>query len=174
MTDRPKYPVPDPWYIVESSTLEEFVLGMLPLGHLLETSVVGVFEDKGRGSRRDIELPLHRDGQYSKKLAEAQGGSVVEFPNIDIVGLHCIREGSEQCFTTLLVAEGYVPEADGPGGLMTGNIECIELRRGQSLVFDNNRCLHGRSGTVGERLVVRMWLRNDILRGVIPPQPQVP
>ncbi|HEY4518477.1 MAG TPA: hypothetical protein VJG48_02515 [Candidatus Paceibacterota bacterium] len=169
----PRYPVPSPYYIVDGSNPEEFMLGMLRLGRLLETSVVGVFDDTGRGSRRDIELPLHQDGQYSQKLAEAQGRSVVELDHIDIVGVYCLREGKEACFTTLSVMPGglHVPETQGPDGFQPGEMEEIELKYGQSLVFDNNRCMHGRRGTVGERLLLRMWLRNDFLRGKIPPPP---
>ena len=54
-----KFLVPDPFYVIYGATLEEFLLGMLQLGRLIETSIVGVFEHAGRGSRRDIELPLH-------------------------------------------------------------------------------------------------------------------
>src|SRR4051812_2666338 len=92
-------PYPTPYY-VERMTADDFILGMLALGTPIEMSVVGSFDDAataGRGSRRDMDLPLHRDGVYSAKLAEAQGGHYVERPNIDVVGLYCVREGGEPC-----------------------------------------------------------------------------
>lgn len=134
-----EYAYPSPWYVVES-TLEEFILGMLSLGYPLEVSLVGNFDTEGRGSRRDIDLPLHRDGEYSQKLAEAQGGTYVEKADIHVVGLYCIREGSGSCKTLVDDAE-------------------IELKKGQALVFDNQKVLHGRKGSVGERILLRFWVR---------------
>lgn len=133
------YPYPAPYYRVLETTLDEFVLGMLALGTPIETSIVGVFTDKGRGSQRDIELPLHKDGVYSKALAEAQGGTYVERRNIDVVGMYCIREGEGQCLTLIGDAE-------------------IELKQGQALVFDNTKVEHGRKGAVGSRILLRMWI----------------
>ena len=138
---------PDPFYILETS-LEDFILGLLCLGRITEISLVGVFEDaetKGRGSLRDIELPLHQDGIYSKKLAEAQGGHYVERPNIDIVGLYCLRDGDNPCYTT-------ISEVD------VSQLNEISLCKGNALVFDNRRVVHGRRGRVGKRLLLRFWI----------------
>lgn len=130
---------PTTWYLAYS-TLEEFVLGMLSLGKPLETSIVGVFDEEGRGSRRDVDLPLHKDGEYSAKLAEVQGGTYVEKPGIDIVGLYCIKDGWDKCVTLI------------------DNDE-IELKKGQALVFDNHKVSHGRRGQVGERILLRIWIQ---------------
>ena len=127
------------WYI-RKSTLEEFVLGMLSLGYPLEVSLVGNFDTEGRGSRRDINLPLHRDGEYSQKLAEKQGGQYVEKKNIHIVGLYCIREGGGVCKTLVDDDE-------------------VELKQGEGLVFDNQKVLHGRKGEVGNRILLRFWVQ---------------
>lgn len=120
-------------------TIEKFLLGMLSLGYPLDVSLVGVFDESGRGSRRDIELPLHKDGVYSESLAKIQGGEYVEQKNIDFVGMYCIVE-EENCITLL------------------ENQEVI-LKKGQALIFDNNRILHGRQGLVGKRLLLRMWVK---------------
>jgi|SRR5436309_12106554 len=130
----------DSWYTV-SCTLEEFILIMLTLGEPLEISLVGNFDKTRRGSRRDIELPLHRDGQYSEELAKAQGGFYIENKNIDIVGLYCIRNDPlVKCIT------------------LVGDAE-VELQKGQALIFNNKKVLHGRKGQVGERLLLRFWIK---------------
>ncbi len=130
---------PDPFYVV-SSTLEDFIVGMLSFGYPLDVSLVGNFDNEGRASRRDVDLPLHRDGEYSASLAEVQGGEYIEKPGINIVGLYCIRDSGERCVTLIDDQE-------------------IELKKGQALVFDNQKVLHGRKGPVGDRLLVRMWIR---------------
>lgn len=170
MSESAIYPLPDPYYVVNGSTVDEFVRGMLALGQVLETSVIGVFDDHKRGSRRDIELPLHKDGQYSKKLAEAQGGEVVTFDFIDIVGIHCFRAGKSRCVTTIGLARRL--EGGAFGDEVEGELVELELGQGDSLIFDNYRCLHGRRGAVGEREALRMWLRNDRLRGRLPTPPR--
>jgi hypothetical protein len=133
-------------YYVEKSSLEEFTLGMLALGRPLETSLVGVFEtgDKVRGSRKDVDLPMHRDGEYSQKLAEVQGGTYVAKEGIDIVGLYCINEGEGRCVTLV----------EHPLGIVE-----IELKKGEALVFDNHKVMHGRRGPVGDRILMRMWVQ---------------
>jgi Taurine catabolism dioxygenase TauD, TfdA family len=130
--------IPDPYYIVKMP-LDEFILGMLELGTPLETSIVGVFDTEGRGSRRDIDLPLHQDGVYSEALAKAQGGTYVAKEGIDIVGLYCIRGGDDSCVTIVDDQE-------------------IVLQAGEALVFDNHQVLHGRRGSVGERILLRVWI----------------
>ena len=134
---------PTPWYIEEMS-IEDFILGMLNLGKPVEVSIVGAFEDattKGRGSQRDIELPLHKDGDYSAKLA----GPDATKPKVDVVGLYCIRTGKEPCFTTLGHADAGVETE-------------VNLEKGQALILDNNAMLHGRRGPVGERILMRFWV----------------
>ena len=67
---------------------------------------------------------------------------------IDFVGMYCIREG-EECFTTL-------HENDGT------EIEVVSLKRGEALVFDNRRVLHGRRGRMDrDRLLMRLWIDED-------------
>lgn len=138
---------PEPWY-VERMTAEEFLLGMLSLGTPLEISLVGVFEDNtspGRASRRNVDLPLHRDGVYSESLARVQGGHYVEKPDIHYVGLYCLREGEEPCLTTF----GHDDSAE---------TAAVDLKQGQALIFDNTKLFHGRRGPVGQRTLIRVWL----------------
>lgn len=141
---------PNPWYLWEGS-LSNFLLSLLDLGTVLEVSMVGAFdkEEVGRGSRRDIDLPLHRDGVFSQDLADVQGGFYVEKPGIDIVGLYCLRGSFRgQCLTILQREEDILKTT-------------IELKEGQGLVFDNNKLLHGRKGPVGERILMRVWLKKN-------------
>ncbi len=113
---------------------------MLTLGSPLEISLVGVFDTEGRGSRRDIDLPMHKDGQYSQALAEQQGGLYIAKEGIDIVGLYCINEGDTPCYT-----------------LLSNDVK-IDLKKNQALIFDNHALEHGREGNVGNRLLMRFWI----------------
>jgi hypothetical protein len=133
----------EPWTIVENITANEFVLKMLELGKPVETSIVGVFNDDGRGSKRDIDLPFHRDGDYSAKVAEEKGQSFDK--NVDIVGLYCIREGD----SVTLIKHGDHEEE-------------VVLRNNQALIFDNKKCLHARRGKVGDRILLRMWVSTSV------------
>lgn len=138
---------PDPFY-VRRMTGDSFLRHMLSLGEILEMSLVGVFEGKdkpGRGSRREMDLPLHRDGVFSAKLSEAQGGHYVEKPGIDFVGLYCLIGGMEPCYTLLGQDESDVLE--------------IDLKQGEALVFDNHKVMHGRRGPVGNRVLIRVWVK---------------
>lgn len=126
------------WQLLRGISFLEFVEEMLVLGKPLETSLVGVFDVEGRGSRRDIELPMHRDGEYSG----AHGGSI-NAEAIKYVGLYCLREGNEPCLT-LVHYHGSEHE--------------IDLKRSDALILDNNRVTHGRRGVVGARLLIRMWV----------------
>jgi len=83
------------FYVYENITADKFILEMLKLGKPIETSLVGVFDSEGRGSRRDVDLPFHRDGDYSKDIAAKH--------SIDYVGLYCIRSGESK---TLLEVDG--------------------------------------------------------------------
>ena len=123
-----------PWALVDKLTADTFILKMLEYGTPIETSVVGVFNESGRGSRRDIPLPMHRDGDYSTNYKG----------KIDIVGLYCIREGTAK---TLIEYNGETTE--------------VTLRNGQALIFDNKLCRHAREGSVGDRLLMRLWISKN-------------
>ena len=109
---------------------------MLKLGKPIETSLVGVFDNEGRGSRRDVDLPFHRDGDYSKEIAAKH--------SIDYVGLYCIVEGESK---TLLEVEGKEIE--------------LTLKKGQGIIINNKNIRHARKGPVGERLLLRIWIEKE-------------
>ncbi len=119
-----------PWTIIDNVSAEEFILLMLKFGKPLQTSLVGNFDIKGRGSRRDIDLPFHRDGDYSHVDGK-----------IDIVGLYCIKEGTTQTFIK-----------------HDSHTENFCLKKRQMLIFDNNTCLHARKGSIKDRLLLRIWI----------------
>ena len=123
-----------PWALVDKLTADTFILKMLEFGTPIETSVVGVFDESGRGSRRDIPLPMHRDGDYS---TDYKG-------KIDIVGLYCIREGTAK---TLIECRGETIE--------------VVLKTVQAIIFDNKICRHAREGSVGDRLLMRLWISKN-------------
>ena len=140
---------PNPWYTWQGN-LSNFLLSLLEIGTPIETSLVGAFdkEQVGRGSRRDVDLPLHRDGVFSQALADVQGGFYVEKPGIDLVALYCLRGSTKGRCVTILQRE-------------PGEFECVELKEGEGVVFDNNKVLHGRRGPVGERILMRVWLKKN-------------
>jgi len=121
-----------PWEVISTSA-DEFLLKMLEYGIPIETSLVGVFGEKGRGSRRDIPLPFHRDGDYSTAMAEKH--------SIDVVGLYCIREGEAN---TLIQHNGETIS--------------LTLSKGQGIIFENQEVLHAREGKVGDRILLRVWI----------------
>tara|TARA_Y100001980_G_C14517156_1_gene292462 strand:+ start:973 stop:1383 length:411 start_codon:yes stop_codon:yes gene_type:complete len=127
------------WYTLNDVSCNEFVLHMLSLGKPVEVTLVGAFESEGRGSQRDIELPFHRDGDYSKKKDKMFN------KNVDIVGLYCIKGGNAK---TLIKVDEVITE--------------LVLEENQGLVFDNMRCLHGRKGIVGDRVLLRIWIERFI------------
>jgi len=86
---------------------------------------------------------LHRDGIYTQAIADMQSGKYVEKPNVDIVGMYCVRTNNAPCFTTISV-DGETIDHE------------VNLQAGQALVWDN-RLWHGRHGPVGKRLLVRFW-----------------
>jgi hypothetical protein len=131
-----------PWYVLDNLSCNDFILYMLTLGKPIDVSLVGSFDKEGRGSRRDIDLPLHRDGDYSLKLAEKN--NQVFDKKIDIVGLYCIKSGEAK---TLIQYDQELSE--------------ITLKNNQGVVFDNRMCLHGRSGKVGGRLLLRIWIEKN-------------
>lgn len=146
-------------YEVKQLSIEEFLIGMSSLGTPQEIQMVGAFADKNdtsvRTAHRDVDLPMHRDGVYTKAIADMQNGKYVEKPNVDIIGMYCVREGDDPCYTTV--------SRDGQ------NIDdSIYLRTGFALIMDN-KWWHGRHGPVGKRLLIRFWVTKSptpILAGV--------
>jgi len=122
--------------VIDNTTADKFILEMLKLGKPIETSLVGVFDTEGRGSKRDIDLPFHRDGDYSKDIAAKH--------SIDYVGLYCIKGGESK---TLL-------EVDGK------EIELV-LKEGQAVIMNNKNIRHARKGPVGDRLLLRVWIEES-------------
>ena len=111
----------DSFVFIPETTADQFILEMLKLGKPIELSLVGVFENEGRGSKRDIELPFHRDGDYSKDIAAKH--------SIDYVGLYCIKGGETE---TIIKVES------------TGQEHSIVLKEGQAVIMDNKAVLHAR------------------------------
>lgn len=117
------------------NSADEFLLDIVKYGKPLECSLVGVFDEEGRGSRRDIDLPLHKDGDYT-----------TEYKNkIDIVALYCINPGK-----TETVIE-----------LPNGALKRITLDKNEALLINNNTCRHGREGRIGKRLLLRVWIQTN-------------
>ena len=134
----------DSFIFIPETTADQFILEMLKLGKPIELSLVGVFEKEGRGSKRDIELPFHRDGDYSKDIAEKH--------SIDYVGLYCIKGGETE---TVIKIEA------------TGEEHSIVLKEGQAVVMNNKTVLHARKGNVGDRLLMRVWIEAPKLKVVV-------
>ena len=134
----------DDFLFIPETTADQFILEMLKLGKPIELSLVGVFEKEGRGSKRDIELPFHRDGDYSKDIAEKH--------SIDYVGLYCIKGGETE---TVIKIEA------------TGEEHSIVLKEGQAVVMNNKTVLHARKGNVGDRLLMRVWIEAPKLKVVV-------
>ena len=127
------------WYILNDLTCNDFIIHMLTLGKPIEVGLVGSFDKEGRGSRRDIDLPFHRDGDYSAKIAKKNNQ---EFDKkVDIVGLYCIKSGEAK---TLIKYKEDITE--------------IILKTNQGIIFDNLKCLHSRTGPVGDRILLRIWI----------------
>lgn len=137
-----------PW-AVRTLPLEKFLIGMSEMGTPQEIQMVGSFADPNdetvRTAHRDIDLPPHRDGIYTQSIADMQGGMYVEKPNVDVVGMYCVRDNDAECITFFRETE------DGP------NIAELNLIAGQAVIWDN-RLWHGRRGAVGKRLLVRFWI----------------
>ena len=134
----------DDFLFIPETTADQFILEMLKLGKPIELSLVGVFEKEGRGSKRDIELPFHRDGDYSKDIAEKH--------SIDYVGLYCIKGGETE---TVIKIES------------TGEEHSIVLKEGQAVVMNNKTVLHARKGNVGDRLLMRVWIEAPKLKVIV-------
>ena len=134
----------DSFIFIPETTADQFILEMLKLGKPIELSLVGVFENEGRGSKRDIELPFHRDGDYSKDIAAKH--------SIDYVGLYCIKGGETE---TVIKVES------------TGQEHSIVLKEGQAVIMDNKAVLHARRGNVGDRLLMRVWIEAPMSKVII-------
>ena len=134
----------DDFLFISETTADQFILEMLKLGKPIELSLVGVFENEGRGSKRDIELPFHRDGDYSKDIAAKH--------SIDYVGLYCIKGGETE---TIIKVES------------TGQEHSIVLKEGQAVVMNNKAVLHARKGNVGDRLLMRVWIEAPKLKVIV-------
>jgi hypothetical protein len=143
-----------PWS-VQQLTIEEFLIGMTSLGTPQEIQMVGSFAEADdstvRTAHRDVDLPLHRDGIYTKALADMQGGMYVEKPNVDVIGMYCLRDNGDQCYTTI--------SEDGQNVIAE-----VNLRTGEALIMDN-RLWHGRRGPVGKRLLIRFWTTRNARSG---------
>lgn len=142
-----------PWEVKELS-IEDFLIGMSLLGTPQEIQMVGSFakaeDETVRTAHRDIDLPLHRDGIYTKAIADMQQGKYVERPNVDIIGMYCVRANDTPCYTTI--------SKDGQN-----IINEVNLKSGQALIMDN-RWWHGRRGAVGKRLLIRFWVTKSLQR----------
>ena len=135
-----------PWYVARDLSLSEFVLATIDsFGAPVETLLVGAFRDEGRGAQRDMELDMHQDGVRSSDLARRQGGTYVENPDVDVVGMYCVR-GNPECVT-------LVEEID------SGVVHRVILAAGEAILFDNHRVRHGREGPVGDRVLLRIWIK---------------
>lgn len=139
----------NPWSSGKMS-IEEFLIGMSSLGTPQEIQMVGAFERADdasvRTAHRDVDLPLHRDGVYTQAIADMQNGRYVEKPNVDIIGMYCVRENGLDvpCYTTI--------SEDGKNVVAE-----VSLKAGEALIMDN-RLWHGRRGPVGQRLLIRFWV----------------
>ena len=129
----------NPWELIPETNADEFLRYVLTLGRPSETSIVGSFGSEGRGSTQDMDLPLHFDGDYSARKAAEKG---LQFDKkIDILALYCIKGGD-----TATNLE------------WNGNYASIVLKDRQALIVDNKLCRHGRTGAVGDRLLLRVWI----------------
>lgn len=141
------------WKVLDL-TAEEFMIHMASLGTPVEIQLVGVFAEPDntdvRTAHRDVPLPPHKDGIYTQAIADMQGGKyVVGMDPPDIVGMFCIQEnGLDEPCTTVF----YEDEA---GENVLGE---VTLRARQAVIWRNN-LWHGRKGPVGERLLIRFWVR---------------
>jgi len=120
------------WMFIPNISPEQFIFKMLDLGKPIQVSLVGAFDDSGRGSRRDLDLPLHRDGDYS---TDFKG-------KIEYVGLFCLRTDG----AAVTIVKGISDSFEG------------RLLKNQALIIDNNTCQHARTGSVESRILLRIWI----------------
>ena len=132
----------NPWVFIDKTNADDFLKEVLKLGKPTEVSIVGAFGKEGRGSTQDMNLPLHFDGDYSARKAAEKGLTFDK--KIDILALYCLKGGDS---VTLLE--------------WNGNTASIILQTGQALIIDNKICRHGRSGQVGDRMLLRVWIERN-------------
>lgn len=134
-------------HISDYIALDEFILTMLHHGSYLDMALVGNFNEEGIGSRRDIDLAWHQDGIYSEELSKQQGGLYLSRPGIKYVGLYCVKATTVDTCFTLLRPKNNPDE-----------VRQFDLRCGDGLIFDNILYEHSREGSVGDRLLARIWI----------------
>ena len=132
----------NPWELLNFPNADEFLKYVITLGKPTEITLVGAFGKEGRGSTQDMDLPLHFDGDYSARKAAEKGLTFDK--KIDILALYCIKSGD-----TVTNLEWH------------DNLASIILKEGQALIVDNRLCKHGRTGTVGDRLLLRVWIERN-------------
>lgn len=156
-------------YQVVTGTAEEFLIAMALIGKYQDINLVGSFADPddqtARTAHRDKDLPWHRDGIESQAIKDMQGGKYIEKPNVDVVGMFCLRDNRRPgthndphdtrtpCYTILAEA---APDADPYDDSQFETVAEVDLRPGQALIWDN-RLWHGRRGPVGSRMLIRFW-----------------
>ena len=160
----PQIDLSKPWQVIDT-TAEEFLLLMAALGKYQDINLVGSFanpdDQTARTAHRDKDLPWHRDGISSRAIADMQGGKYIEAPNVDVVGMYCIRDNQlpgsitarTPCYTVLAEA---LSDADPYDNSQFKIITEVDLHPGQALVWDN-RLWHRRHGPVGSRVLIRFW-----------------
>ena len=132
----------NPWELLNFHNADEFLKYVITLGKPTEITLVGAFGKEGRGSTQDMDLPLHFDGDYSARKAAEKGLTFDK--KIDILALYCIKSGD-----TVTNLEWH------------DNLASIILKEGQALIVDNRICKHGRTGGVGDRLLLRVWIERN-------------
>jgi len=152
---------------VITTTAKDFLIGMASIGKYQDINLVGSFADpddqSARTAHRDKDLPWHRDGIESQAIKDMQGGMYIEKPNVDVVGMYCLRENRQHdsidtyehisCYTVLAEA---APDADPYDDSQFKIVAEVDLHQGQALVWDN-RLWHRRHGPVGQRMLIRFW-----------------
>lgn len=150
-----------PWQVLDLS-VEDFLIDMTALGTPQEIQMVGAFaapdDSTVRTAHRDVDLPFHRDGVFTQALADMQGGMYVAKPDVDVIGMYCVRRNDTPVFT--IISEDGVTAVDE-----------VDLQAGQALIMDN-RLSHGRRGAVGKRLLIRFWTTCPAIRDL--PDPSRP
>lgn len=141
----------------------DFLLGMLDIGYPQSITNVASIADPddqtARTAYRDKDLPWHRDGIESQAIKDMQGGMYIEAPNVDLVGMYCLRDnwsndrGHIPCYTVLAKA---APDADPYDDSQFETVAEVDLLPDQALVWDN-RLWHRRHGPVGNRALIRYW-----------------
>lgn len=168
-----------PWQVLDM-TAESFLIEMASIGKYQDINLVGSFEEPDdqtkRTAHRDKDLPWHRDGISSRAIADMQGGMYIEKPNVDVVGMFCLRDNRGPsdaafpegvhfpCYTVLAEA---APDADPYDDSQFKIVTEVDLRPGQALVWDN-RLWHRRHGAVGKRMLIRFWTTCPALYEVRP------